>query len=170
MITYFIMGIIAVSILDYKAAFENPPFSYLMKPVDSSWVAMGPVLQVIRGLVFPMALWFFKGNFLYIRYGWLRLWGLIFGLSVLSTVGPAPGSIEGFIYTKIPVISQLKGYVEVLPQTLVFSLLVFYWYEKPRKLWNVLSIILVIIIIILSALGLMASKQLIIIVILSALV
>ena len=64
-------------------------------------------------------------------------------------------------YTKFPVISQLKGYVEVLPQTLVFSLLVFYWYEKPRKLWNVLSIILVIIIIILSALGLMASKQLI---------
>ena len=108
-----------------------------------------------------MALWFFKGNFLYIRYGWLRLWGLIFGLSVLSTAGPAPGSIEGFIYTKIPVISQLKGYVEVLPQALVFSLLVFYWYEKPRKLWNVLSIILVIIIIILSVLGLMASRQII---------
>jgi hypothetical protein len=161
MITYFIMGIIAVSVLDYKNTFESPPFSYLMKPVDSPWVAVGPVLQIIRGLIFSMVLWFFKDNFLYIKYGWFRLWALIFGLSGLSTVGPAPGSIEGFIYTKIPVISQLKGYVEILPQTLAFSLLVFYWYEKPRKLWNVLSIMLVTIIIILSALGLMASKQLI---------
>ena len=159
MITYFIMGIIAASLLDYKEVFENPPFSYLMKPFDSSWVAVGPVLQIFRGLVFSIALWFFKDNFLLKKYGWLKLWGVIVGLSILSTVGPAPGSIEGLIYTKIPVISQLKGYIEVLPQTLFFSLLVFYWYEKPGKLWNVLSIILVTIIIILCTLGLIASKQ-----------
>ncbi|MEK6782353.1 MAG: hypothetical protein AABY93_11640 [Bacteroidota bacterium] len=158
MITYFIMGIIAVSVLNYKESFENPPLSYLMKPVDSSWVAVGPVLQIFRGLVFSIALWFFKDNFLYNKYGWLKLWGLIVGLSVLSTTGPASGSIEGLIYTKIPAISQLKGYIEVLPQTLLFSLFVFYWYEKPKKLWNVLSIILVSIIIILCTFGLLASS------------
>ncbi|WP_340110645.1 hypothetical protein [Maribellus mangrovi] len=157
MITYFIMGIIAASILNYKEVFENPPLSYLMKPIDSSWVAVGPVLQIFRGLVFSIVLWFFKDNFLYKRYGWLKLWGLIVGLCILSTTGPSPGSIEGLIYTKIPVISQLKGYFEVLPQTLLFSLLVFYWYKKPKKLWNVLSIILVSIIIILCTLGLIAS-------------
>jgi hypothetical protein len=159
MITYFIMGIIAASILNYKEVFENPPLSYLMKPIDSFWVAIGPVLQIFRGLVFSIVLWFFKDNFLYKRYGWLKLWGLIVGLSILSTTGPTPGSIEGLIYTKIPVISQLKGYFEVLPQTLLFSLLVFYWYRKPKKLWNVLSIILVSIIIILCTLALIASKQ-----------
>jgi len=159
MITYFIMGIIAASILNYKEVFENPPLSYLMKPIDSSWVAIGPVLQIFRGLVFSIVLWFFKDNFLYKRYGWLKLWGLIVGLCILSTTGPTPGSIEGLIYTKIPVISQLKGYFEVLPQTLLFSLLVFYWYRKPKKLWNVLSIILVSIIIILCTLGLIASEQ-----------
>ncbi|MBC7743674.1 MAG: hypothetical protein H7096_01070 [Flavobacterium sp.] len=159
MITYFIFGILAVSVLDYKGAFENPPLSHLMKPVDSPWVAAGPVLQIFRGLVFSIALWFFKDNFLFKKYGWLKLWGLIVGLSLLSTVGPTPGSIEGLIYTKIPVISQLKGYIEALPQTLFFSLFVFYWYEKPKKLWNVLSIILVIIIVILCTLGLIVPNQ-----------
>ena len=158
-ITYFIMGIIAASILDYKEIFENPPLSYLMKPINSPWVAVGPILQIFRGLIFSIALWFFKDNFLFKKYGWLKLWGLIVGLSILSTAGPTPGSIDGLIYTKIPVISQLKGYIEVLPQTLFFSLLVFYWYEKPKKLWNVLSVILVSIIIILCTLGLVASKQ-----------
>ena len=159
MITYFIMGIIAASILNYKEAFETPPLSYIMKPVDSSWVAVGPILQIFRGLVFSMALWFFKDNFLYKKYGWLKLWGLIVGLSILSTTAAAPGSIEGFIYTKIPVASQLKGYVEVLPQTLLFSLLVFYWYQKPKKLWNILSIVVVSLIVILCILGWLAANH-----------
>jgi hypothetical protein len=151
-ITYFIMGVIASSVLNYREAFENPPLSYLMKPVDSPWVAAGPVLQIFRGLIFSIALWFFKEQFLHKKYGWLKLWGLIIALSVLSTTGPSPGSIEGMIYTKIPLKTQLSGYIEVLPQTLLFSWVVFYWYEKPKKLWNILSIILVSIITILSTL------------------
>ena len=159
MITYFIMGIIAASTLNYKGAFETPPLSYLMKPIDSSSVALGPVFQVFRGLVFSMALWFFKDNFLYEKYGWLKLWGLLVGLSILSTVAAASGSIEGFIYTKIPVASQLKGYIEVLPQTLLFSLLVFYWYQIPKKLWNILSMIIVSLIVILCILGWLAANH-----------
>jgi len=159
MITYFIMGIIAAAVLNYKVSFETPPLSYLMKPIDSSWVALGPALQVFRGFIFSVALWFFKDNFLYKKYGWLKLWGLIVGLCILSTAAAASGSIEGFIYTKIPVASQLKGYFEVLPQTLLFSLLVFYWYRKPKKLWNVLSIIMVSLLFILCILGWLAANH-----------
>ncbi len=159
MISYFIMGIIASTILDYKGSFETPPLSYLMKPVDSPWVAVGPILQIVRGLIFSIALWFFKDNFLYTKYGWLKLWGLIVGLSVLSTTGPAPGSIEGMIYTKIPMESQLKGYFEILPQTFLFSVFVCYWYGKPKKLWNILSIVLVSIIVILCTLGVLAANH-----------
>jgi len=101
MVTYFIMGILASTLLNYSEAFANPPLSYLMKPLDSPWVAIGPVLQIFRGLVFSIALWFFKDSFIYKEYGWAKLWLLIIGLSVLSTTGPTPGSIEGIIYTKI---------------------------------------------------------------------
>ena len=159
MITYFIMGIIAYTVLDYRSAFETPPLSNLMRPVDSAWVALGPALQVFRGLVFSMALWFFKENFLFNKYGWLKLWGLLIGLSIMSTVGAAPGSIEGFIYTTIPFHTQLKGYLEVLPQTLLFSLLVYFWYDRPGRWWNIVSAILVIIIISLSLMGFFLSTK-----------
>lgn len=158
MITYFIMGVAALSVLDYKQAFESPPMFYLMKPIDSSSVSLGPVLQILRGLVLSSVLWFFKDNFLYKKYGWLKLWGLVVGLSILSTVGPAPGSIEGMIYTKIPITTQLRGYFEGFPQTLFFSLSVYYWYKNPRKLWNVLSIVLVSIIVLLCILSLIVPN------------
>ncbi len=161
MISYFVMGIIASSLLNYKEAFADPPLSYLMKPVDSSWVAIGPVLQIFRGLVFSVSLWFFKDSFLYKEHGWAKLWLLIIGLSILSTTGPTPGSIEGLIYTNIPVISQIRGYFEVIPQTLLFSLFLYYWYKKPKRLWNILSIVLVSLMVILCTLGLLASKQII---------
>jgi hypothetical protein len=150
MITYFAMGLIALTVLDYKGSFETPPLSYLMKPVSSPWVAAGPVLQIIRGLIFAVSLWYFRRSFLEADYGWLKLWGLLVGLAVLSTAGPTPGSIEGMIYTKIPIADQLNGYIEVLPQTLLMSLGVYYWYKRPGKVWTVMSIVLVSLIVLMS--------------------
>ena len=158
MITYFLLGVIASILLNYKATFENPPMSYLMLPLNSPWVAFGPVLQVFRGIIFSVVLWFFKDIFLFTNNGWLKLWALIFGLSVLSTSGPTPGSIEGMIYTKIPIIDQLKGYFEVLPQTFLFSYFLCYWYSNPKNKWNVISIVLLSLIVILCTMGFLASK------------
>jgi hypothetical protein len=143
MISYFAMGVMALLVLNYEKAFDTPPLSYLMRPVDSPWVAAGPMLQVLRGLVFAISLWYFRNNFLGVEYGWLKLWGLVFGLAFISTVGPAPGSIEGIIYTRIPIDTQLRGYVEAVPQTLLFSLGVYYWYKNPGEAWNYVSAVLV---------------------------
>jgi hypothetical protein len=157
-ISYFIMGLIAGVLLDYKEAFQNPPMSYFMRPVDSPWVAAGPVLNIIRGLVFAIVLWFFKESFLFKKYGWLKLWALMVGMCILSTTGPTPGSIEGMIYTTIPLSDQLKGYFEVLPQTLLFALFLNYWYIKPNKAWNIISIVLMVLIFLFCILGLLASN------------
>lgn len=158
MITYVIMGIIAASLLNYKEVFDS---SESLRAYDSPWIPAGPALQVIRGLIFSLALWNFKDCFLYQKNGWLKLWGLIVGLSILSTAAAPPGSIEGFIYTTIPVVDQIKGYVELVPQTGLFSVLVFYWYERPKKVWNVLSIILVSLIILMSLMGVLAASGII---------
>lgn len=157
MISYFIMGFIALHLLDYKNLFENPPFSYLMKPISSPWIALGPLLQVFRGLVFSLALWLFKDVFLDRKYGWLKLFGILIGLSLLSTVGPTPGSIEGLIYTQIPIKQQLIGYFEVVPQLLIFSIMVFYWCKFPKQLYNVLSIVIVVIICLMSVAGFLSA-------------
>ena len=163
MVTYMIMGIIASNAMNYRDVFDNSDLSCLYRPFDSPWIAAGPGLQIIRGLIFALALWYFKENFLFQKYGWLRLWGLVIGLSILSTAGAPAGSIEGFIYTKIPIIDQMKGYFEVVPQTGLFALLVCQWYVHPRQLWQVLSVILVSLIVLMSLAGVLASLHVIIV-------
>ena len=154
-ITYFLMGLLASQILNYHELFETPPFSHFMKPMSSKAIAAGPALQLIRGLIFSIALWAFRDVFLNTKRGWLKLWGLLVGLSILSTTAAGPGSVEGFIYTTIPIEKQVIGYLEVLPQTLLFSLLVYQWYQKPRKVWNIVSGVLVGLILLMSLMAVM---------------
>lgn len=161
MITYMVMGVIASSLLNYRDVFENSALSCLYRSFDSPWIAAGPGLQVIRGLVFALALWYFKENFLHQRYGWLKLWGLVVGLSILSTAGAPPGSVEGFIYTKIPFTDQLKGYLEVVPQTGLFAYLLCAWYAHERRIWQILSIVLVSLILLMSVAGVLAGLGLV---------
>ena len=157
-VTYFLAGLMAFYLLNYGDMFAKAPFSYFMKPANSLSVAAGPALQVVRGLIFSLALWPFREIFLNTKHGWLKLWGLLIGLSILSTTAAGPGSVEGYIYTTIPVKSQIAGYLEVVPQTLLFSLIVYYWYKKPKMAWLVISIILVSLILLMSLLGIMMAK------------
>jgi len=158
-ISYFLAGIFAYSFLNYQVLFETPPFSGFMKPTNSLAVALGPALQFIRGIIFSIALWPFKETFLNTKYGWLKLWGLLVGLCILSTTAAAPGSVEGFIYTTLPIKGQIIGYLEVMPQTLLFSIMVYYWYKTPKKAWNIISIVSVSIILLVSILAITVARQ-----------
>jgi hypothetical protein len=137
LVTYFIAGILAFSWLDYGTLFQTGVYSCLMRPISSRWVAAGPALQVFRGLIFALALYPFRSVFLSDPRGWLKLWGLLVGLAIFSTAGAAPGSVEGIIYTKIPVGSQLIGLPEVLLQTLAFSVLLTAWHRHPHRAWAI---------------------------------
>jgi hypothetical protein len=84
--------------------------------------------------------------------------GALIGLSVLSTTAAASGSIEGFIYTTIPINKQVIGYLEVLPQTLLFSLIVYYWYKSPKMAWQIISIVLVSLILLMTVMGIYMTR------------
>jgi len=158
MVTYFIAGILAYNLLNYKELFDTDPLSCYMRSTDSAWISAGPALQIIRGLIFSLVLWPFRSIILDNKKGWLKLWILIIGLSILSTTAACPGSIEGMFYTVIPFKTQIIGYLEVVPQTCLFSVFVVLWYHYPKKIWNILSIIFVTLIILMSAMGIFASN------------
>lgn len=153
MVTYLIVGILASTLLNYEAFFEETILSSFMRPIDSPWVAAGPSLQVIRGLLFALILWPIRNTFLQARKGWLKLWLLLIGLAILGTAGPSPGSLEGIIYTKLPIQYHLLGLPEVIIQTLLFSFMVALWYKKPARVWNLLMSIAVILTILMGAAG-----------------
>jgi hypothetical protein len=80
-------------------------------------------------------------------------------VGILSTFGPAPGSIEGLIYTTLPVRGQLTGLTEVLLQSLLLSIVTYYWVRHPDSRWLNWGLgILFFIVLLLPALGLLLGQ------------
>jgi len=75
-------------------------------------------------------------------------WVLI-ALGILITFGPAPASVEGMIYTRIPIPDQAVGYLEVVPQAFLFSALLFYWVRHPGKRWLTPALVTVFVLVVL---------------------
>ena len=134
-ITYFVAGFLAYTLGGYEQTFSQPPLSYLMRPTSDPWVMAGPLFQPIRGVVFALAFYPLRSVLFTGSRGWLILWWLLLALGVLSTFGPAAGSVEGLIYTIIPPLDQILGLWEVLLQSLLFSVVLFYWVNNPGKPW-----------------------------------
>lgn len=155
-LTYFLMGILAYNFLNYSQAFASGALACFMRPTDSPWVAAGPMLQPIRGLIFALAFYPLREIFFGRRNGWLILGWVLVALGILSTFGAATGSIEGMIYTIIP--TSITSYVEVVPQAFLFSALLFYWVNHPEKKWlNWVLGILFALVMLMSALGVLAA-------------
>ena len=159
-IAYFIAGIFALIFMNYREQFASAIMSVIMRPVDSPYVALGPGLQLLRGLIIALVLLPFKDT-ITSKNGWIKLSGLILGLSYISTLGPTFGSFDGYIFTKVPLQYHLLGIPETLLYTALFSVLLFLWYKKPIRAWNIISVILVILITGISFLGYLASIGLI---------
>lgn len=158
-LTYFLMGVLAFNLLDYANSYINGPLACFMRPTDSPWVAVGPALQPIRGLIFALVFFPLREIFFGKKNGWLLLWWTLVALGILSTFGPAPASIEGMIYTIIP--TNITSYVEVVPQAFLFSGLLYYWVNHPEKKWlNWVLGILFALVLLMSAMGVMAANGL----------
>jgi hypothetical protein len=106
-----------------------------MKQMASPWVMVGPLFQPLRGVVFASVFYPLRGLLFGKKYGWLLMAWILIAIGILSTFGPASGSIEGMIYTTTPIRYQLRGWLEVVPQALLFSALLCYWVNHASKRW-----------------------------------
>jgi hypothetical protein len=156
-IAYFIAGIFALIFMNYREVYAGELMSLIMRPVDSPIVALGSGLQIFRGFIIALVLLPFREVFLSSKRGWLKLWGLIIGLSYISTIGPTFGSFDGYIFTVIPLEYHLLGIPETLIYTTLFSFMVVLWHKKPLKVWNVIAIILVVLIMLMSLMGFLSG-------------
>jgi hypothetical protein len=134
-VTYFLAGWIAFYLFDYQGLFASPSLAGFMRPTDDAWVMLGPLFQPLRGLLFALALYPLRNSLFNRKYGWLAIWWLLVALGILSTYGPTPGSIEGLLYTQVPLAAHLRGLPEVLLQSFAYSLVLFYWINHPEKRW-----------------------------------
>ena len=134
-VTYMVIGLMASTIFNYAEMFADQVYQGYMRQLNDPIVMAGPLFQPIRGLIFALVLLPFSRVLLEEKRGWLYLWGLLVGIGILSTFGPAPGSIEGMIYSNLPVGLNPGGYVEVLLQSLLLSVIFIYWVKHPEQKW-----------------------------------
>jgi len=130
-----LMGILASTLMNYEEEYALPWMVCWIRQFGDPIITAGPLFQPVRGLVFALALYPLREVLFGEKNGWLVMWWLLVALGILSTFGPATGSIEGMIYTVIPIASQLRGWLEVVPQALLFSAGLYYWVNHPEKRW-----------------------------------
>jgi hypothetical protein len=132
-LTYLLMGALAAYFLNYAELTARHGSG--MRPIANLWVTGGTLFQPLRGLIFALVFFPLRGCLFGRKHGWLLMGWMLVGLGILSTFGPASGSIEGMVYTLTPVLLQLRGWLEVVPQALLLSALLCYWVNHPGKKW-----------------------------------
>jgi hypothetical protein len=159
-LTYFLVGLVASIAFNYSTDFARPELRTYMRQLGDPIIALGPALQPLRGILFALAFYPLREILFKKQNGWLRAWWLLIALGIFSTFGPAPGSVEGAIYTTLPIIDQFLsgGMLEILTQSFLFSALLYYWVNHPEKRWlNWLLGILFALVILMSAMGYLAA-------------
>jgi hypothetical protein len=158
-IAYFIAGIFALVVINYKELFSTEIISSFMYPVDTPIVALGPLLQIFRGIIIALILLPLRKTFFEEKYGFLKLSLIIIGFSLLSTIGPTMGSFDGYIYTKIPYMYQILGYPEAIIYVLLFIGILFISIKHVhKKIITILSIVIMVLISLMNIMGYVMAK------------
>ena len=134
-VTYFVCGILAFYFFDYAHKFAEPGVRDIMRQTNEPIVMAGPLFQPIRGLLFAIAFYPIRSAIFGRKHGWVALSLLLLILGILNTFGPCAGSIEGMVYTTIPILSQIVGLSEVVSQSLLLSIILCYWVNHPDTRW-----------------------------------
>lgn len=160
-LTYFLVGLVASIVFNYSADFARPELRNYMRQLGDPIIALGPALQPLRGILFALAFYPLREILFNRKNGWLITWWLLVALGILSTFGPAPGSVEGAIYTTLPILDQFLsgGMLEILTQSFLFSGFLYYWVNHPEKRWlNWLMGILFGLVVLMSLMGYLAAS------------
>lgn len=134
-VTYFLVGLLALILLDYSTQYAETSLSLLMRQTTHPLVIAGPLFQPIRGALFGIAFYLLRKVVFQEKYGGLITWAILLIFGILSPFGPAPGSIEGLVFTTLPLSAHLTGQIEIYTQSLLLALVTVYWVNHPEKKW-----------------------------------
>ena len=163
-VTYFIVGLLSFLLLDYSSNYADPIVSASLRQTDHPMVTAGPLFQVLRGFLFGIVFYALRDSFFSQPRGWTTIWLVLICVGILSPFSAAPGSIEGFVYSTLPVWFHIMSLPELFIQSFMLAFLTHYWVNHPEKKWLSLSFGIVFAIVtllaflgILSALGLLPA-------------
>lgn len=129
LLVYILAGIIFYQVSGYEEALATMEEFALWRDLEN--IVMPFVIffgQIFRGAFIALLLAPFYATYINHKFGWLHLFGLLFGLKVLATVITVPESAAQYMQM---LEDSKSGLPEIIAQTIVFSFLFFIW-EKRR--------------------------------------
>ena len=134
-VTYVVVGVLAFRAFDYPRLWAQTALSSFMRPMTDPLVLAGPLLQPARGLLFGIVFCLLREPFLNRDRGWVVTWVVLVVVGILGTFGAAPGSVEGMIYTIVPLELQFTLLPEVILQSFLLASVLFHWVRHPEQTW-----------------------------------
>ncbi len=132
-ITYIFIGVVFKNFQNYAGVFIEIEYLSNFRSLDSTIVRLAPVFQIFRGAFFAFILYPFYNKIIKSDYAWVKLFFIIWGFSLIGSVAPILGSIEGMIYTKMTLSEHLIGITEVTVQIFVFSWFFVKWENRTER-------------------------------------
>jgi hypothetical protein len=157
-VTYFVIGLVSFLFLDYSARYADPTIAVALRQTNHPLVSAGPLFQVLRGILFGIAFYALRDLIFLKRHGWLILWLLLLIVGIFSPFSSAPGSIEGIVYSTLPMWFHLMSLPELIIQSFLLAFLTHYWANHSENRWLNISVgILFTMIVLLAGLGVLSS-------------
>lgn len=157
-VTYFTVGVLSYLFLDYTAKYADPTVANFVRQTADPLVAAGPFFQILRGLLFGLAFYVLRESIFPHKRGWLTLWLALVIIGIFSPFGAAPSSIEGLIYTVLPLWFHMVNFPELFIQSGLLAILAHYWVNYPEKRWLNWSFgIMTALVVLLSLLGALSA-------------
>jgi hypothetical protein len=100
------------------------------RPYRLGWPAVAP--ETIRGIILALVLFPFYDLFVKSNRGHLVLFSALWGLAILGSIEPLPGSFEGMIYTKTTFGEHLLVLVATAVQVFLFCTFFLRWEKRGR--------------------------------------
>jgi len=139
---FFALGLNVIVFYESNPDPAMQGYQAIFRATDSLLVTAGPLFNIIRGILFGLVLYPFRETLITRKWGWLYLWALFLVFALFSTIGPGPASIEGLIYTNVPLSHHLLTPWEGMLQTLVFSVLLIRWEKSTSKRMSQILVLL----------------------------
>ncbi|MCF8008771.1 MAG: hypothetical protein K9K32_03300 [Halanaerobiales bacterium] len=133
-VVYILIAFLFRNYLSYDKQFTSSVVYNNFRSYNSIILSFAPLLQLLRGLFIGLLVYPIYECIILRKNGWFKLFILLWGLSLIGSVAATPGSIEGFIYTDIPLVEHLFAIPEVTLQTFIFSVIFVYWEKKSKNI------------------------------------
>ena len=130
LLTYSIIAVVFLTIQNKLPAVNRVALEFYQPYRPLSFLVL--LVQAVRGGVLALVLYPFYDRIVQAERGLLILFGALWGLVILCSIEPLPGSIEGLIYTETTLAEHIIVLGAGAVQVLLFACLFLRWERRTE--------------------------------------